>query len=119
MQKIVKQITKGVPRHPQRIVGALEFHVECLEGVMRDEPSYHIERIRALIDELSESLLLAQLIASAKELNLSVPSPDQVVPTSGGNPTPLYFSDFSAWPEVEELSPAERQEIRRCGDEIV
>ncbi len=119
MQRIVKQITKAVPRHPQTIVGALEFRVECLEGVMRDEPSYHIERIRALIAELSESLLLDQLLRSARELNLSVPTVPEVVPTSGGNPTPLYFSDFSVWPEAEELTEGERQEIRRCGDEIL
>jgi hypothetical protein len=118
MQRIVKQITKAVPRHPLEICGALKERLEHLERALFGG-SYHITRMLELVEEMQESITLDQLLRSAKELNLSVPTVPEVVPTSGGNPTPLYFSDFAAWPEAEELSPAERQEIRRCGDEIV
>ncbi len=117
MQRIVKQITNAVPRHPQRISAAIRERIEHMNALLAH--TYSLPKLMALLDELDEALLLEQLVASAKERNIfvpSVPSPDQVVPTSGGNPTPLYFSDFSAWPEAEALDPGEKAEIMGYDD---
>ncbi len=97
--------TKALPRNAHSLIGMCRERVEHIQLLCPD--LYSPAKILELFDELQERLVLDQLSASAASLGLD-----------RRHVEPLTFDSLETWPEGEELTPAEKQELFRSGDEI-
>ena len=113
--------TKAIPGNAHALVGRIRERVEHIKNLCPD--LYSPAKILALLDELSERLVLDQLVASAAKLGIDKRYLEPLPVSAESSESPGYernralsFSELETWPEGEELSPGEREEILRVGD---